>query len=181
MNKNKKILVTIVSIVIAVGAGVAIYYSVANNNVAYYNTHPAQQRIGNKSTTESNTAQPSSTANSSANDTTAKADAGSTSQTSGSLQTPFGQFVSNDDPAIGSYEESECETTPGATCYIEFTNSSGNTISLQKETANAQGVAAWGWYVSGAKGFSPGAWKLQAIATQNGQTKTADGSINVQQ
>src|SRR6202011_3279223 len=77
-------------------------------------TKPATQTQPTTNTTASNTpltdsSKPAPTSNA---DTNAK------------LVTPYGTFVSNHHPTLsgspGPSEESVCNTTPGATCYIEF-------------------------------------------------------------
>lgn len=89
--------------------------------------------------------------------------------------TPTGQFVSNHKPgANGSptSEESVCSTTPGATCYIEFTM--GSTVKkLNAETADANGSAYWNWDVGNA-GFTSGSWQVTAVATDNGKSASAN-------
>ena len=119
--------------------------------------------------------------NSQTNSTTVSPSPPSTKQ---SLIPPFGSFVSNHSPSLSnssqSYELSSCETTPGSSCYIQFTDNSGAKIDLPSETTNSQGVTSWSWYV-GNKGFTAGSWRIEAIATLNGQTKsTVDSkSLNV--
>ncbi|MCL4357663.1 hypothetical protein M1512_02075 [Patescibacteria group bacterium] len=184
MNKKQKILISIAFIILAVAIGVVSYYSFASKKT-YTSTAPATPKsppaIKSKGTNSSNSQQaPTTITNTQTSPSSAKS-APSSNQVSGSLETPYGQFVSNNSPSMGSYEESECETTPGASCYIDFVSSSGKTISLQTETTNSQGVAAWSWYVSSQMGFGPGTWNIQAIASLNGQTKTASSTMNVQQ
>jgi len=91
------------------------------------------------------------------------------------LAAPYGTFVSNHRPNLGgspapSQEQSVCNTTSGATCYIEFTQ--GSTVKkLGAQTVDSTGTAIWTWDVNQA-GFGQGAWQITAIATLGGQTKT---------
>ena len=88
------------------------------------------------------------------------------------LIAPWGNFVSNHHPGNGAptTETSVCNTTPGATCYIRFTNGSLNR-SLDSKVADANGSIIWSWDVSSA-GFSSGSWQITAIASLNGQTQS---------
>ena len=91
---------------------------------------------------------------------------------------PSGTFVSNHSPGqngSSTSEQSVCNTTPGATCNIQFTKD-GVTKKLEAQVADTNGVAYWTWDVKDA-GFSAGSWKVSAVAMLNGQTKTADDVI----
>jgi len=90
---------------------------------------------------------------------------------------PTGPFVSNHGSAINpALENSVCNTSPGASCYIEFTMG-GRTIKLQAGIADSNGSVYWnGWNVKDYD-FTSGAWTITAIASLNGQTKTStDGT-----
>ncbi|HXY17881.1 MAG TPA: hypothetical protein VEH48_00480 [Candidatus Nitrosopolaris sp.] len=97
--------------------------------------------------------------------------------------TPSPPFVSNHKPGLNgtpTTENSVCNTTPGASCYIEFTM--GNkTIKLQAGTADTNGSVYWeNWDVNNPSyGFSSGSWTITAVATLNGQTQTATDSQNL--
>jgi cytoskeletal protein RodZ len=83
-------------------------------------------------------------------------------------------FVSNHKPGQNgspTSEQSVCNTTPGASCHIQFTK--GSLVkSLDTKVADSNGVAVWSWDVKDA-GFSSGSWQISAIANLSGQTKTA--------
>ncbi|HEU5005124.1 MAG TPA: hypothetical protein VFT49_03515 [Candidatus Saccharimonadales bacterium] len=102
------------------------------------------------------------------------------SSTTGSLtEGPSGTFVSNHIPNLSgtpapSQEQSICNTVPGATCYIEFTQ--GNVVKkLDELTADSTGSVTWNWDVKTA-GFTTGNWTVSAVASLNGQTKTTTDS-----
>ena len=130
-------------------------------------------KSSDKSTTPSNN---SSTSQNSSSQSTKNQ--GSTSGTE--LTAPFGTFVSNHRPNLDgspapSQEQSVCQTTPGASCYIKFT--SGNIVkALPAQTVDQNGQVIWNWDVNQA-GFTEGSWKITAIATLNGTTKTTDDSL----
>ncbi|HET7529301.1 MAG TPA: hypothetical protein VFJ84_03700 [Candidatus Saccharimonadales bacterium] len=91
-----------------------------------------------------------------------------------SLVAPWGNFISNHHPGQNgapTTESSACNTTPGATCYIKFTNGS-QTRFLDTKVADSQGAVIWTWDVKSA-GFSAGSWQVSAVASLGGQTKTA--------
>lgn len=102
--------------------------------------------------------------------------------TSAVLITPSGSFVSNHHPNLGgspapNLESSVCTTTPGASCTISFTMG-GTTKSLEARTADSNGAAFWDWKLQDI-GLTAGTWKIQAIASLNGQTKTASDALDL--
>ena len=90
----------------------------------------------------------------------------------GLLKTPYGDFVSNHMPGqngSGTAESSTCITTPGATCYIKLTKGS-ETKLLETRTTDNSGTAYWSW---DANSLSSGNWTVSAVASLNGETKSA--------
>jgi hypothetical protein len=86
--------------------------------------------------------------------------------------------VSNHHPGKSGSPTSEvsvCNTTPGATCYIKFTNGDLSTALTAKKT-NGDGVAIWYWDTKDANLVS-GNWQIMAVATLNGQTKTSADTL----
>ena len=100
--------------------------------------------------------------------------------TDGSLVQPSGNFVSNHYPGqngTDTKEQSVCNTTPGARCYIQFTNTStGQVTKLPELTTENDGSALWLWDASI---LSSGQWEIKAVASLNGQTKSAADSIKL--
>jgi hypothetical protein len=91
--------------------------------------------------------------------------------------TPAGDFVSshaaNLNGTDGTIEESVCNTTPGASCYIKFANVQNGTVKvLSTQVTNGGGSTSWLWNVK-QTGLYSGTWNIVAVATLNGQTKTA--------
>jgi cytoskeletal protein RodZ len=108
------------------------------------------------------------------------------------LVAPTGTFVNNHG-ANSAYpvttdtnEASTCTTTPGASCDIQFTNTvSGSVEDLGALTLPAtgsgnlsSGSVSWQWTPSG-KGLSSGTWKITAIATLDGQSKSTTDQLNL--
>ena len=96
---------------------------------------------------------------------------------------PTGTFISNHSPNLSgkpnpTQENSVCVTTPGATCYIEFTQG-GVVNKLDAETTDSNGAAYWTWDVS-QDGFTTGTWQVTIVATLNGKTATSTDTMEVQ-
>jgi hypothetical protein len=111
--------------------------------------------------------------NSSSNKSTAPTDSES------GLLDPTGSFVSNHKPSNSSpQEQSVCNTTPRATCFIKFV--SGGTVKLlAAQTTDSNGSSYWTWDINSA-GLSPGFWQVTAVASLDGQTKSTTDSINLE-
>jgi hypothetical protein len=97
---------------------------------------------------------------------------------------PYGNFVSNHSPNLSgtpapSTIESVCNTTPGATCRLEFTNTAGVVKNLAPQTTDGTGATYWSWDVNKA-GFTAGIWKIKAIAEKNGQATTSTSSQDLE-
>ncbi len=126
------------------------------------------------STATSNTS--TNTTNTTTNTTTStNPKTGSPTASTAPLLAPFGTFVSDHHPNLSgspapSAEQSVCNTTPSATCYISFTNN-GVTKSLATQTADNNGSTYWSWDVN-KNGLSAGDWTVTAYATLNGVTSS---------
>lgn len=99
------------------------------------------------------------------------------------LVEPSGTFVSNHSPNISGAPlpnklQSTCSTTPGATCYIQFTKD-GITKSTAKQTVDSGGGAYWSWTLN-ELGLTEGSWSVEAIATLGDQTKTSKDGITLE-
>jgi hypothetical protein len=175
-NKNFRRAVAGLIVVLLVGGLLAAWHA--------HNVHKAQNKSGTIPTSKKTKtnggpvtkSQKSTTGQantpSSANSTKLQ---GSTAATSAVLEPPFGTFVSNHRPGQNgspTAEQSTCNTTPGATCDIQFTNASGITKSLGAEVTDANGAVYWSWDINGGT-LAPGSWHITAVVKLNGQTKTA--------
>jgi hypothetical protein len=101
------------------------------------------------------------------------------------LTAPSGTFVSNHGAnsahpvTSGTTELSSCNTSPGATCYIKFTNTqSGATAQLSTEQTSATGTetqppgtVSWSW-TPAQENLTTGNWTIEAVAGLGGQTET---------
>jgi hypothetical protein len=99
------------------------------------------------------------------------------------LLAPSGAFVSFHDPSISGSStpnqlQSSCISTPGASCTIEFTNNTGVTESLPSQVIDGTGHTTWSWKVQDL-GLTVGSWKITAIATLNGQSKSTNDTIGL--
>lgn len=124
----------------------------------------------------------SSNATSSTNQTPSdKSSSASQSSTGSSLAAPYGSFVSNHRPGqngANMTELSQCITTPGATCYIKFTQDDV-VKTLPEKTADASGSMFWEWSINDA-GLTSGKWVITAIASLNGQSKSTTDQLNLE-
>ncbi len=97
---------------------------------------------------------------------------------SSTLTAPYGTFISNHYPGQNgtlTKEQSTCNTTPGASCYIRFTQGSV-TRTLPTQTTNNNGSTSWLWDI-GKAGLTSGSWQVSAVATLNGKTSTTTDPV----
>lgn len=104
-------------------------------------------------------------------------------QASTDFLAPYGTFVSNHRPNLGgspapSQEQSTCQTSPGASCQIQFTNN-GIVKTLESQTADSNGTTIWNWDVKKA-GLTEGTWQINAIASLNGQNKNTKDTLTLE-
>jgi len=96
------------------------------------------------------------------------------------LQAPYGTLVSNHYPGKDgstTQEESVCNSTPGSSCYIKFVQ--GSVVkTLETQQVGSSGAVYWAWDTKDA-GLSSGSWQIFAVASLNGQTKTAQDQLNL--
>jgi hypothetical protein len=86
------------------------------------------------------------------------------------LMAPWGTFANVYNAKLNDQMQSTCNTTPGATCQLIFTNGS-LTQSLNAENTDSGGAVYWSWTPSGV-GLTPGTWHLTFKAVLGSQTKT---------
>jgi hypothetical protein len=166
------VLVALILVLLVGGAAVALHVRSVHNAQKASGPIPTSKKIGSTANSKDKSQQATT------NQTNASSDnpkqPGSPVSTSSVLAAPFGTFVSNHKPGQDgspSTEQSVCNTTPGATCDIQFTNAAGVTKSLGAEVADSNGTAYWSWNINGGT-LAPGSWQITAVAKSNGQTKT---------
>jgi len=147
----------------------------------YHQFHPGVQVMTNTRTAGQNSkgepiASPANTTapTESSQPGDSKSDSGGGTTTA--LLAPSGDFVSNHHPNLSESPapntmSSVCNTSPGATCKIIFTKD-GDMKTLPVATTDRGGAAYWNWKLQDI-GLTVGTWQIQAIASLNGQTKTA--------
>jgi len=89
---------------------------------------------------------------------------------SATLTAPWGTFANVYSARLDDQMQSTCNTTPGATCQLIFTNGS-LTKSLDAENTDSGGAVYWAWKPSEV-GLTPGTWHLTFKAVLGSQTKT---------
>jgi hypothetical protein len=190
--KPKKILLGIGGLIVLAAIAIFILDLTGVTHIFYTKHVPAVIPATNTSSKTAATSKKSTTSASANDSLSAPASQPSDKQTvAGSgvptstqaLAQPYGTFVSNHTPGQHGSDGSElstCITTSGATCYIQFTNTSSNvTTKLSPQVTGSDGSTSWSWNVSTLSG---GSWKITAVATLNGQTQTAnDGDTLVVQ
>jgi hypothetical protein len=108
--------------------------------------------------------------------------AGNTTVDNTPPEKPSGIFVSNHRPSLSGENlanqiNSVCTTTSGAICTIVLTKD-GKSISLPKQGTDNGGSTYWTWKLQD-YGITEGTWRIKAVATLNGQTVTADDSVDM--
>lgn len=170
-SNNRWLYAALIVIVIVVLAVVFYAYRPFHKKSA---TIPSTTSLGTPASNQSGTGNSTSGSNSSSGGS----GTGTNQPAASNLVSPWGNFVSNHYPGQNgapTAETSTCNTSPGATCYIHFTNGS-KTRNLDSKVANANGAVIWNWDVKEA-GFSSGNWQIKAIATLDGQKKSSDDSL----
>jgi hypothetical protein len=100
--------------------------------------------------------------------------------TNAQLVAPWGTFVNLHSASLDTALGSTCNTTPGATCQIIFTN--GTTVkALASQAADAGGAVYWtNWTPNGKNiGLTPGTWHVSAKSTLGSQTQTAEDGTDL--
>lgn len=101
--------------------------------------------------------------------------------TSATLVAPSGTFVSNHSPGQNGSpltEVSVCNSTPGATCQIQFTNGSV-TKSLPAQVTDRSGSTYWNNWTAASIGLIAGSWQVKATATLGSQTLSTTDQMNL--
>jgi hypothetical protein len=177
----KPIWVTLAILVIA--ALVVTGLELTNTTHLFHTAPPIDTGPTNSAANSETKGEPANPSPSPADDQSPPGDDKSSSNPNAALLTPSGNFVSNHRPNLSGSPapnsmESTCTTTPGATCQILFTRN-GVTKSLDAQTTDRNGSAFWSWKLQDI-GLTEGSWQIQAKATLNNQTKTANDSLNLE-
>ncbi len=173
--KNKKLIIFISIIITAIALAGFMYLSTTSKKTSYNSgSSSTTAQIPSKISPQKNQSNSSQTANQTNNTSI-----NNSSQTSATLTTPTGNFVSNHNPNSSDprqlNEISVCYTTPGAYCNIQF-NSGNSTISLGEQLVGSSGSVTWNWNINNI-GLYQGKWTITAVATLNGQSKKAVDQI----
>jgi hypothetical protein len=171
-------LITLMILIVAIVATIVLFLIIKGNRptkavpgtIKTINTQPNP----NNSNSSKSNASKSSTATINPGKTSVV----NTPTTDNSLAAPYGSFVSNHKPGQNGSnltELSQCTTTPGATCYIKFTQN-GVERTLPQQTVNSDGTTFWEWNINNA-GLTGGQWTITAIASFNGQIKSTTDQL----
>ena len=140
---------------------------------------PAHTNLG----TSINSSQGNNTASNNSSSSNNPSPGPTAEETNHTLIAPSGNFVSNHFPGENgspTTESSVCNTSPGATCYIRFTNTgTGKTTQLADQVADTRGSTSWNWDVSKDAHLTSGQWQITAVATLGSQSKTANDALKL--
>jgi hypothetical protein len=171
---RRTLLLALAALILIIAATAYAQHRSRIGNPVIPSTNPAAAK--SSSSQSSSEQQAASNTSSPTTSSSEKVPAATPSTGSGSLIEPYGDFISNHHPggSAPTTEASVCNTTAGAVCYIQFTM--GSTVKkLSAQTTGSNGATYWYWDVKDA-GLSQGSWTVTAIASLNGQTKSAADS-----
>lgn len=163
------------TLLVVVGTLIVRAHYYPHTNKVAKSTSSSSQSTPSVTSTPANPAQPGDSKNPVAG--------GATNTSNGALSPPSGNFVSNHSPNLNgspapSHEESVCNTSPGASCQILFTQND-ITRELPAQVTDRAGSTYWSWDLRDI-GLTQGEWHIRARATLNGQTKTTDDTLSLQ-
>ena len=139
---------------------------------AYHVTHKKKPITTVNQYTKGQVSQPNGPSNSS-NQSVNSPSSSKTGGASASLVAPTGNFVSNHHPNLSGSPApnsmtSVCNTSPGASCQVSFTNGS-TTKSLPTQVTDAGGATYWYWKLQDI-GLTAGSWKISATSSMGGDS-----------
>ncbi len=176
---SKKVIITLVTLIVLAGLGGGYYIYKHPKETKYSSSGSQNKNNGTSSVGLPSKTNPQSTSSSNVQNPTTTNSNPLQGGTSTYLITPSGNFVSNHNPNTSDprqlTEVSVCNTTPGAYCNIQFING-GTTLSLNNSLVGSTGSVSWSWNIN-TIGLYQGSWTVKAVATLNGQTKTAVDQI----
>jgi cytoskeletal protein RodZ len=179
--KSKTSRTLLITAAIACVVALLLYVFLVINKSPVKHTQPKTNSSYSKGEPVADSPSSNNTAGSTDNESTAQP-GDQKSSTSGSvaatLLAPSGDFVSSHHVSSSTTLVSVCNTTPGATCQIKFSDGS-QTISLPAQTADRGGSAYWDNWTPAQYGITAGSWKITAYATLNGQTKSSQDSLEL--
>ena len=169
--KHKKMLIPVLVATFVVLLIALLYYT---NHLPFWRHTPAAHTTGSTYTKgePASTSTDKATGSPSGSTTNGKStpSADNTQSSNQPLTAPWGTFANTYTAASNDQMQSTCNTTPGASCEIIFTNGV-ITKTLGAQTADAGGAVYWAW-TPRQIGLTPGTWHLTAKAVLGSQTKT---------
>lgn len=170
---KQAVVLAVLILILLLIAGAILYVRGSENRTKAENTAQTGSQSTKGEAGSSKGAQSSSQADTETTNDTQPGDAKSTIDgTAGALLAPSGNFVSAHHVPGNQQISSVCNTTPGATCKIEFSQGT-ITKSLPAETADKGGSAYWNAWSPDSIGLSAGTWNIKATSTLNGASQSA--------
>jgi hypothetical protein len=158
--------------------GAVIVLVIIGSVYAYHTHHKAKPIATVNQYTKGEGSQPSSTSSTSnsSSQTTSSSNDSKTGGSSASLVAPTGNFVSDHHPNLSGSPApnsmtSVCNTSPGASCQISFTDGS-TTKSLPTQVTDAGGATYWYWKLQDV-GLTAGNWKVSATSSMGDSSLSA--------
>ncbi len=153
----------------------ALYFT---NRLPFWQRTTASHTTGNSYTkgepaTPSTSTDQSNTDKTNSESKTDEPDSNNTPPITGDLVAPWGTYSNEQQASLSDNKEmvSTCNTTPGATCQVIFTNGT-LTKSLEVRNTDAGGAVYWSWQPKNI-GLTVGTWHETMKATLGTQTKTS--------
>ena len=175
---RKKSIILIVLVIIAVSV---VIFNTYRNPKAISGKIKTLQQDTTISQGKSSVTQPKSVSIKGSHQDTSISSNASNADTSAPLIAPYGALVSNHRPGQNggnAIEQSECITTPGAICIIQFTQN-GVTKTLADQTTDSTGTTIWTWDANKA-GLTSGDWQITATAKLGSQIKSTIDKLSLE-
>ncbi len=177
------VVITLLVALVLISAGAIIWRHSRDNNKSNAPTASPNTKGEASAEQKSGGTAPSSSSGQTTNNDKSNEGSSAPTNANATLTEPSGTFVSNHHPNLGgspapSRMQSVCNTTPGATCRIEFTKD-GVTKSLPAQITDAGGATYWTWELKDID-LTQGTWHIKAVATLGAQTKTADDALTLE-
>lgn len=174
LTKRPLLLMTALVLVVA-----SVVFGLTRKHESVSGTIPSDSTSNPAANNSDKTTVPSASSTSNSSSDSAKSTG--LNSTSSPLNAPWGNFVSNHSPGkdgAPTSEVSTCNTTPGATCTVQFIKG-GVSRNLETKTTDSNGSVSWSWDIKDAN-LSSGKWQITAVATLNGQSKSTSDQLSLE-
>lgn len=179
LSKKYAIITFCALIILALSGVIGVYLTRSYRQPPSASSYTKGEKISKSNTSPNPNAQTSKSLSSESNNASVATDNKASGTGTTSLISPSGDFVSAHRVTLSTSLVSVCNSTPGASCSIRFTNSDGVTKQLLSQNTDSGGSAYWNNWTPRTIGLSPGVWKITAIVTLNGQNKSTQDALSL--